>query len=197
MIGAVSAATTFAGMVVTPLAPQAGRTRLVAATLVVGGLAVTTFERLRVRWGPRSAGASAAAVTTLGWVVESVGTHVNGFAVGDRVSGEGHITCGHCRNCRGGRRNYCRNHLGLGVTRPGAFAEALRSAESSSANNFPIRGHGKMSPVQWDSPLTTGAKNWISGNGSPSRASTIAIHSRTSRRGMMSSSMFWAASPNI
>ena len=74
MIGAVSAATTFAGMVVTPLAPQAGRTRLVAATLVVGGLAVTTFERLRVRWGPRSAGASAAAVTTLGWVVESVGT---------------------------------------------------------------------------------------------------------------------------
>lgn len=51
------------------------------------------------------------------------GDDVEGLPVGTRVSGEGHITCGHCRNCRGGRRNYCRNHLGLGVTRPGAFAE--------------------------------------------------------------------------
>ena len=73
MIGPVSAAVTFAGMVVTPLAPRAGRTRRVAATAVVGGLAVTTVERLRVRWGPSRAGASAAAVTTLGWAVESVG----------------------------------------------------------------------------------------------------------------------------
>ena len=58
-------------------------------------------------------------------VVESVGTHVNGFAVGDRVSGEGHITCGHCRNCRAGKRHLCRNTEGVGVNRPGAFAEYL------------------------------------------------------------------------
>ena len=56
-------------------------------------------------------------------VVAGHGDDVEGLPVGTRVSGEGHITCGHCRNCRGGRRNYCRNHLGLGVTRPGAFAE--------------------------------------------------------------------------
>lgn len=56
-------------------------------------------------------------------VVADHGEDVEGLPVGTRVSGEGHITCGHCRNCRGGRRNYCRNHLGLGVTRPGAFAE--------------------------------------------------------------------------
>lgn len=56
-------------------------------------------------------------------VVADHGADVEGLPVGTRVSGEGHITCGHCRNCRGGRRNYCRNHLGLGVTRPGAFAD--------------------------------------------------------------------------
>ena len=44
---------------------------------------------------------------------------------GDRVSGEGHITCGHCRNCRAGRRQLCRNTIGVGVDRAGAFAEYL------------------------------------------------------------------------
>jgi threonine 3-dehydrogenase len=39
------------------------------------------------------------------------------------VAGEGHVTCGHCRNCKGGRREFCHNHTGVGVTRPGAFAE--------------------------------------------------------------------------
>ncbi len=52
-----------------------------------------------------------------------IGADVEGLSVGERVSGEGHITCGHCRNCRGGRRNFCHNHRGVGVTRPGAFAE--------------------------------------------------------------------------
>ena len=50
---------------------------------------------------------------------------MRGFEVGDRVSGEGHITCGHCRNCRAGRRHLCRNTVGVGVNRPGAFAEYL------------------------------------------------------------------------
>jgi threonine 3-dehydrogenase len=57
-----------------------------------------------------------------GEVVE-VGSEVSGFKVGDRVSGEGHITCGYCRNCRAGRRHLCRNTIGVGVNRPGAFAE--------------------------------------------------------------------------
>jgi threonine 3-dehydrogenase len=57
-----------------------------------------------------------------GEVVE-IGSEVSGFKPGDRVSGEGHITCGHCRNCRAGRRHLCRNTVGVGVNRPGAFAE--------------------------------------------------------------------------
>lgn len=57
--------------------------------------------------------------------VAAMGDGVRGFEVGDRVSGEGHITCGHCRNCRAGRRHLCRNTVGVGVNRPGAFAEYL------------------------------------------------------------------------
>ncbi|GAB3014583.1 L-threonine 3-dehydrogenase [Bowmanella dokdonensis] len=57
--------------------------------------------------------------------VADMGQEVTGFKVGDRVSGEGHITCGHCRNCRAGRRHLCRNTTGVGVNRPGAFAEYL------------------------------------------------------------------------
>jgi threonine 3-dehydrogenase len=59
-----------------------------------------------------------------GHVVE-IGSEVAGLKVGDRVSGEGHITCGYCRNCRAGRRHLCRNSVGVGVNRPGAFAEYL------------------------------------------------------------------------
>jgi threonine 3-dehydrogenase len=55
--------------------------------------------------------------------VVHIGSEVSGFKPGDRVSGEGHITCGHCRNCRAGRRHLCRNTVGVGVNRPGAFAE--------------------------------------------------------------------------
>lgn len=57
--------------------------------------------------------------------VAKVGSHVQGFSIGDRVSGEGHITCGYCRNCRAGKRHLCRNTIGVGVNRPGAFAEFL------------------------------------------------------------------------
>jgi threonine 3-dehydrogenase len=59
-----------------------------------------------------------------GEIIE-IGNEVSGFAIGDRVSGEGHITCGHCRNCRAGRRHLCRNTIGVGVNRPGCFAEEL------------------------------------------------------------------------
>ena len=57
--------------------------------------------------------------------IVDMGSEVRGFKVGDRVSGEGHITCGYCRNCRAGRRHLCRNTVGVGVNRPGAFAQYL------------------------------------------------------------------------
>jgi threonine 3-dehydrogenase len=55
--------------------------------------------------------------------IAEVGSEVDGFAVGDRVSGEGHLTCGHCRNCRAGKRHLCRNTIGIGIHRDGAFAD--------------------------------------------------------------------------
>lgn len=67
-----------------------------------------------------------------------IGADVEGVEIGQRVSGEGHITCGHCRNCRAGRRNFCHNHLGVGVTRPGAFAEYL---SIPAQNVFPLPDH--------------------------------------------------------
>jgi threonine 3-dehydrogenase len=69
-------------------------------------------------------------------VVAEVGSHVAGYEVGDRVSGEGHITCGYCRNCRAGRRHLCRNTLGVGVNRPGCFAEYL-SLPATNAFRLP------------------------------------------------------------
>jgi threonine 3-dehydrogenase len=58
-------------------------------------------------------------------VIESVGSNVRDFRNGDVVSGEGHVVCGHCRNCLAGRRHLCRDSRGIGVDRPGAFAEYL------------------------------------------------------------------------
>lgn len=57
--------------------------------------------------------------------VVAMGQEVRGFSIGDRVSGEGHVTCGFCRNCRAGRRHLCRNTVGVGVNRPGCFADYL------------------------------------------------------------------------
>jgi len=59
-----------------------------------------------------------------GEVVEC-GIEVKGFNVGDRVSAEGHVTCGVCRNCRAGRRHLCMNAVGVGVNRAGAFADYI------------------------------------------------------------------------
>jgi threonine 3-dehydrogenase len=60
----------------------------------------------------------------VGEIVE-VGSNVNDFYPGDIVSGEGHVVCGRCRNCLAGRRHLCARTLGVGVNRPGAFAEFI------------------------------------------------------------------------
>ncbi|MDD4890209.1 MAG: L-threonine 3-dehydrogenase [Phycisphaerae bacterium] len=57
--------------------------------------------------------------------VEAVGDNVHDFHPGELVSGEGHLVCGRCRNCLAGRRHLCPNTAGVGVNRPGAFAEYL------------------------------------------------------------------------
>jgi threonine 3-dehydrogenase len=57
--------------------------------------------------------------------IVQVGSNVHDFAVGDIVSGEGHVVCGRCRNCLAGRRHLCKDTKGVGVNRPGAFAEFL------------------------------------------------------------------------
>lgn len=58
-------------------------------------------------------------------VVAAVGSNVRNIQPGDLVSGEGHLVCGRCRNCLAGRRHLCRNTQGVGVNRPGAFAQYL------------------------------------------------------------------------
>jgi threonine 3-dehydrogenase len=60
----------------------------------------------------------------VGRIVET-GSNVNDFFPGDIVSGEGHVVCGRCRNCLAGRRHLCAHTLGVGVSRPGAFAEYI------------------------------------------------------------------------
>ena len=60
----------------------------------------------------------------VGEIVE-MGSHASGYQVGDIVSGEGHIVCKTCRNCMAGRRHLCKNTVGVGVNRDGAFAEYL------------------------------------------------------------------------
>jgi threonine 3-dehydrogenase len=60
----------------------------------------------------------------VGRIVE-VGSNVHDFHAGDIVSGEGHVVCGRCRNCLAGRRHLCKDTQGIGVNRPGAFAEYL------------------------------------------------------------------------
>jgi threonine 3-dehydrogenase len=57
--------------------------------------------------------------------IVDVGQNVRDFHVGELVSGEGHVVCGHCRNCMAGRRHLCNDTAGIGVTRPGAFAEFI------------------------------------------------------------------------
>ena len=60
----------------------------------------------------------------LGEIVE-IGSNVKDYGPGDLVSGEGHVVCGRCRNCMAGRRHLCADARGIGVNRPGAFAELI------------------------------------------------------------------------
>jgi len=70
----------------------------------------------------------------VGEIVE-IGSEVTGLKIGERVSGEGHIVCGYCRNCRAGTRHLCAHTKGIGVNLPGAFAEFLKMP---ATNVFPI-----------------------------------------------------------
>ncbi len=67
--------------------------------------------------------------------IEKTGSEVKHLKKGQRVSGEGHIVCGHCRNCRAGKRHLCPNTVGVGVNRQGSFAEYL---SLPAANVFPV-----------------------------------------------------------
>ena len=70
----------------------------------------------------------------VGRIVE-IGAGVTGYRVGQRVSAEGHIVCGVCRNCRAGRQHLCPHTVGIGVNRAGAFAEYIAMP---AANLWPI-----------------------------------------------------------
>lgn len=66
----------------------------------------------------------------MGEVVE-IGSHVKNIKVGDRVSAEGHITCGYCPNCKKGKKHLCMNEIGVGVHRSGTFAEYVSLPEEN------------------------------------------------------------------
>ncbi len=69
--------------------------------------------------------------------VVAFGSNVSDFTVGDLVSGEGHVVCGRCRNCMAGRRHLCAHSIGLGVNRPGAFAELVALPMTNIWHHWP------------------------------------------------------------
>src|SRR6516165_11649083 len=69
--------------------------------------------------------------------VVGFGSNVSDFSVGDLVSGEGHVVCGRCRNCMAGRRHLCAHSIGLGVNRPGAFAELVSMPMTNIWHHWP------------------------------------------------------------
>lgn len=72
----------------------------------------------------------------VGEIVE-VGSNVHDFYIGDVVSAEGHVVCGHCRNCLAGRRHLCAHTKGIGVNRPGAFAEYIAVPQTNVWHHSP------------------------------------------------------------
>ena len=104
--------------------------------------------------------------------VEGIGANVHDVKIGDLVSGEGHIVCGHCRNCLAGRRHLCAHTYGIGVNRDGAFAEYVAIPVSNvwhCSPNIPLdilscfdplgnAAHSALSfPVLGEDVLITGA----------------------------------------
>lgn len=94
-------------------------------------------------------------------VVEAVGPAVTDVSPGEIVSGEGHIVCGRCRNCLAGRRHLCPNTLGVGVNRPGAFAQYLSipaanvckvdpSVPEDVVSTFDPLGNAVHTALSWD-----------------------------------------------
>src|SRR5215510_5961278 len=69
--------------------------------------------------------------------IVDVGGNVSDFRPGDLVSGEGHVVCGRCRNCMAGRRHLCAHSIGLGVQRPGAFAEYVALPMTNIWHHWP------------------------------------------------------------
>src|SRR6202041_2741179 len=73
--------------------------------------------------------------------IVEVGSNVHDFAIGDIVSGEGHVVCGRCRNCLAGRRHLCKDTKGVGVNRPGAFAEYISLPMTTVWHHLPPSAH--------------------------------------------------------
>jgi threonine 3-dehydrogenase len=69
--------------------------------------------------------------------IVDVGSNVSDFRPGDIVSGEGHVVCGRCRNCMAGRRHLCAHTIGLGVQRPGSFAELVALPMTNLWHHWP------------------------------------------------------------
>ena len=93
--------------------------------------------------------------------IAEIGAGVTGFYVGQRVSGEGHITCGHCRNCHNGNIQWCKHTEGVGVDRNGAFAEYLcipaqnviiidESLDEEVVSFFDAFGNATHTALMWD-----------------------------------------------
>lgn len=83
-------------------------------------------------------------------IVEDVGPGVTHYKAGDVVSGEGHITCGYCRNCRAGQRHLCNETIGVGIHRDGAFAEYMTLPEG---NVWPVHKDIDIDVASFFDPL--------------------------------------------
>src|SRR5258708_9028983 len=86
----------------------------------------------------------------VGRIVDT-GSNVKDFHAGEIVSGEGHVVCGHCRNCLAGRRHLCKDTKGVGVNRPGAFAEYLSLPQTNvwvHDPHIPAPKHASLRDVQ-------------------------------------------------
>lgn len=93
--------------------------------------------------------------------IDQIGAGVTGFSIGQRVSGEGHITCGHCRNCHTGNIQWCKDTKGVGVDRDGAFAEYLvipaknvilidENLDEDVVSFFDAFGNATHTALMWD-----------------------------------------------